>query len=97
MHGGAWLFICQSHMHTLLYSSVQLTDYQMAKNSVVKTLNSSVQLLYTYIIPLLQRLHVCIYYIYMAVYPVNYSTADVAGADHTTEAHKANNLWQMYL
>ena len=24
--GGAWLFICQSHMHTLLYSSVQLTD-----------------------------------------------------------------------
>ena len=24
--GGAWLFICQSHMHTLLYSSVQLTE-----------------------------------------------------------------------
>ena len=71
--GGAWLFICQSHMHTLLYSSVQLTDclyIQLAKSSVAKTLNSSVQLLYTYIIPLLQRLRVCIYYIYMAVYPV---------------------------
>ena len=24
--GGAWLFICQSHMHTLLYISVHLTE-----------------------------------------------------------------------
>ena len=69
--GGAWLYICQSHMHTLLYSSVQLTDCLSAgKELSGQNLNSSGQLraLYTYIIPLLERLCVC-KYIYMAVYP----------------------------
>ena len=69
--GGAWLFICQSHMHTLLYSSVQLPDCLSAgKELSGQNLNSSVQLRYIRRSSCYFKGSMYIYYIYMAVYPV---------------------------